>query len=814
MVSGPLQLKSKKEKEKALAKILDSSTVHSRVKALKTCLESLVADEMKRYLCENNYAYFYVWYDFYTLHVDPAIKNLGNKALSKDVKDDVDTLLFVIEKLIHLMPEKLASGWHCNSISAFLKRLVTPECCTRYRYVGIRLFLAWFQVVRDKAPADMVFLFSTLVPGLDQTKLTPSDPNRTSRTSLVAPGTLGNLPGGTNQHQQHQVVSVSGSPSGFNSSGSAVDPLVPASQAELAQNTLDQEAIRILEIILHHLIANVTLTCWTDSKGRVEAFRFMLREFRQKFLFKIFQDYNHKMDLYSTTVATPSLSQGANSPHAGSATESTGVTGGISSRKVSDFGDTGGEDQEMRGLSGSGSSSSGLGGLGSNGGIITGEERDLIVQMKVRVIAWIIEILPPTKIQLPVLNPRVLSLQRSYFAHWRRRTITASESDADPKSAAATAKTLPNPLIPGGSGGGVVGGMFGTGKNLLIPSAAAGGSPGDSMSLTSSAHFPPRLLSAAAGRGDHVRDEATLIAYQVFTSNKENVNMCLEILRQALLLPLSQCETTHCVINLVTSWLDCSEEEKPEFVKEEFGGTGSRHGTIGGFGEIGVSGQPGEAEAGTTDSDPFQRVNEGSKSSPVAAAAATHSKSGRCISVVVMDPSPSAQTYAPFSPSIGGPQGGVRAGLDSYLRYLFRALSVVFYIQHKGTSPKMDIALNETRNKVVQVFRKVSLSRDTLTHPLIETEPTWYHAISTLSKATRFLFQNDRHLLKVNEQFLSNLLNTLLVNCLMSNLFVRISTSIWDDLTQLISQVAHKSPVVIDQWIVSLYINLFFALLF
>ena len=59
-----------------------------------------------------------------------------------------------------------------------------------------------------------------------------------------------------------------------------------------------------------------------------------------------------------------------------------------------------------------------------------------------------------------------------------------------------------------------------------------GGSPGDSMSLTSSAHFPPRLLSAAAGRGDHVRDEATLIAYQVFTSNKENVNMCLEILRQ------------------------------------------------------------------------------------------------------------------------------------------------------------------------------------------------------------------------------------------------------------------------------------------
>ena len=39
------------------------------------------------------------------------------------------------------------------------------------------------------------------------------------------------------------------------------------------------------------------------------------------------------MDLYSTTVATPSLSQGANSPHAGSATESTGVTGGISSRK-------------------------------------------------------------------------------------------------------------------------------------------------------------------------------------------------------------------------------------------------------------------------------------------------------------------------------------------------------------------------------------------------------------------------------------------------------------------------------------------------
>ena len=30
---------------------------------------------MKRYLCENNYAYFYVWYDYYTLHVDPQIKS-------------------------------------------------------------------------------------------------------------------------------------------------------------------------------------------------------------------------------------------------------------------------------------------------------------------------------------------------------------------------------------------------------------------------------------------------------------------------------------------------------------------------------------------------------------------------------------------------------------------------------------------------------------------------------------------------------------------------------------------------------------------
>ena len=55
---------------------------------------------------------------------------------------------------------------------------------------------------------------------------------------------------------QNHVVSVTAA-CGFSSSN--VDPLVTASQTEIAQNTLDQEALRIMENILEHLISNVKI---------------------------------------------------------------------------------------------------------------------------------------------------------------------------------------------------------------------------------------------------------------------------------------------------------------------------------------------------------------------------------------------------------------------------------------------------------------------------------------------------------------------------------------------------------------------------
>ena len=42
-------------------------------------VETFPSDEMKRYLCETGFAYYYVWYDFYTLHVDPALRGKSSR---------------------------------------------------------------------------------------------------------------------------------------------------------------------------------------------------------------------------------------------------------------------------------------------------------------------------------------------------------------------------------------------------------------------------------------------------------------------------------------------------------------------------------------------------------------------------------------------------------------------------------------------------------------------------------------------------------------------------------------------------------------
>ena len=88
-------------------------------------------------------------------------------------------------------------------------------------------------------------------------------------------------------------------------------------------------------------------------------------------------------------------------------------------------------------------------------------------------------------------------------------------SEVDSKSG-GTWRSLPTPLLPSGA----------SGKNLLMSQTnnpvSGAVSPGE-VSLAASGNF---------GAGHQVRDEATMIAYQVLTSTKENINMCLEILRQ------------------------------------------------------------------------------------------------------------------------------------------------------------------------------------------------------------------------------------------------------------------------------------------
>ncbi|KAI4562327.1 hypothetical protein MJT46_011289 [Ovis ammon polii x Ovis aries] len=148
--------------KKSTQKVLDpKKDVLTRLKHLRALLDNVDASDLKQFF-ETNYSqiYFIFYENFITL--ENSLKLKGN---NKSQREELDSILFLFEKILQFLPERIFFRWHYQSIGSTLKKLLHTGNSIKIRCEGIRLFLLWLQALQTNCAEEQVLIFASLVPG-------------------------------------------------------------------------------------------------------------------------------------------------------------------------------------------------------------------------------------------------------------------------------------------------------------------------------------------------------------------------------------------------------------------------------------------------------------------------------------------------------------------------------------------------------------------------------------------------------------------------------------------------------------------------
>ncbi|KAF7240416.1 Ral GTPase-activating protein subunit alpha-2 [Varanus komodoensis] len=148
---------AKKSAQKALDPRKD---VLTRLRHLRALADAVDGSELKQFF-ENNYSQIYfIFYENFII-LETNLKQKGNKSQ----REDVDSVLFLFERILQLLPERIFFRWQFHSIGSVLKKLLHTGNSLKIRCEGIRLFLLWLQALQTNCSEEQLLIFACLVPG-------------------------------------------------------------------------------------------------------------------------------------------------------------------------------------------------------------------------------------------------------------------------------------------------------------------------------------------------------------------------------------------------------------------------------------------------------------------------------------------------------------------------------------------------------------------------------------------------------------------------------------------------------------------------
>uniref|UniRef100_A0A672S0A6 Ral GTPase activating protein catalytic subunit alpha 2 n=1 Tax=Sinocyclocheilus grahami TaxID=75366 RepID=A0A672S0A6_SINGR len=153
-----------------------------------------IRNELKTFFETNCSQIYFIFYEnFITL--ESNLKQKGNKSQ----REELDSILFIFEKILQLLPEKINSRWQFHSIGSILKKLLHTGNSFKIRCEGMRLFLLWLQALQSNCAEEQLLIFACLIPGF------PAVPSSRGPCTLdtIIYNPFSNPPDG-NKHQPSQ----------------------------------------------------------------------------------------------------------------------------------------------------------------------------------------------------------------------------------------------------------------------------------------------------------------------------------------------------------------------------------------------------------------------------------------------------------------------------------------------------------------------------------------------------------------------------------------------------------------------------------
>ncbi|XP_028996063.1 ral GTPase-activating protein subunit alpha-2 isoform X3 [Betta splendens] len=261
--------------KKSTQKVLDpKKDVLTRLKHLRSLLDIIDRSELKSFFESNCSQIYFIFYEnFITL--ESNLKQKGNKSQ----REELDSILFIFEKILQLLPEKIYNRWQFHSVGSILKKLLHTGNSFKIRCEGIRLFLLWLQALRDNCAEEQFLIFACLVPGF------PAVP------STRGPCTLDTI-----------IYNPFSNPPDAKVVPEEITPLVPA---VVGEKVADDQTCFILETLLKYMVIQASSLEWKNKENQHTGFRFLFSLFKKYYLPHLFPSFTKLTNLYKPLLDLP-----------------------------------------------------------------------------------------------------------------------------------------------------------------------------------------------------------------------------------------------------------------------------------------------------------------------------------------------------------------------------------------------------------------------------------------------------------------------------------------------------------------------------
>uniref|UniRef100_A0A8C2Z3R6 Ral GTPase activating protein catalytic subunit alpha 2 n=2 Tax=Cyclopterus lumpus TaxID=8103 RepID=A0A8C2Z3R6_CYCLU len=260
--------------KKSTQKVLDpKKDVLTRLKHLRSLLAESES-ELKPFFETNCSQIYFIFYEnFITLESNLKLK--GNKSQ----REELDSILFIFEKILQHLPEKIYNRWQFHSIGSILKKLLHTGNSFKIRCDGIRLFLLWLQALRDNCAEEQFLIFACLVPGF------PAVP------SSRGPCTLDTI-----------IYNPFSNPPDAKVVPEEITPLVPA---VVGEKVADDQTCYVLETLLKYMVIQASSLEWRNKENQDTGFRFLFSLFKKYYLPHLFPSFTKLTNLYKPLLDLP-----------------------------------------------------------------------------------------------------------------------------------------------------------------------------------------------------------------------------------------------------------------------------------------------------------------------------------------------------------------------------------------------------------------------------------------------------------------------------------------------------------------------------